>query len=143
ARASGTSSFALGEEITARGDYSFTTGVNNSADGRWAIAGGTNSAAMIPCSIALGYYAHTGDAKGLDPLVPYPQVVFGKFNVPSNTAAFQIGWGAAGANRNIFEIDFDESGNPVYNFGDTSFSEAELIKLKNLLNITNGEEVAY
>ena len=143
ARASGTSSFALGEEITARGDYSFTTGVNNSADGRWAIAGGTNSAAMIPCSLALGYYTHTGDAKGLDPLVPYPQAVFGKHNVPSNTAAFQIGWGDAANKKNIFEIDFDESGNPVYNFGDTSFSEAELIKLKNLLNITNGEEVAY
>ncbi len=134
---------SLGRKTQANGIASVALGSDNIADGNWSQVGGTCSTALLPCSFAFGYFVTSG-VEGVTLEDPYPQVVLGKYNSPNTTAAFQIGWGTSLSDRkNVFEIDIDSNNNPIYRFGNVSFTEGELTKLKSLLSLTNGDEVSY
>lgn len=114
--ASGTNSFAEGQDTSA-------TGMGAHAEGYQTVASGVYSHAEGKWTKAEGSCSHTS---GLGTIAKNgAEVAFGKYNESNEKTVFSIGWGTSDTNRkNLFEIRTDGS---AYINGIDVFSELKKI----------------
>lgn len=100
--ASGQDSHAQGINTLASGQYSHAEGSATSASGLGSHTGGRNTASYVSYGFSHGYGLTNSTT------CPQGQVIFGKYNVNSTTAAFIIGQGTGtNSRKNIFTVSTD------------------------------------